>query len=148
MYTYLIEFFHANHGELSMREKFYRFMLGRYGIDKLGYAILIISMVISLISSVFKFYVGALISYVLLIWEVYRFLSRDTYKRSSENMKFLNIKKISTQKIKFQKNKIRDRKTHKYFECSTCHNNLRVPKGKGELKVTCPVCKTVTFTKT
>ena len=131
-----------------MKEKFYRFMYGRYGIDKLGYAILITSMCLSLISSVFSFELLYIASYALMIWEIYRFLSKNIYRRSAENVKFLNIKSSLSKKLKLEKNKIKDRKTHKYFECSTCHNNLRVPKGRGELKVTCPVCKTVTFTKT
>ena len=131
-----------------MKEKFYRLMYGRYGIDKLGYAILITSMCLSLISSVFSFELLYIASYALMIWEIYRFLSKNIYRRSAENVKFLNIKSSLSKKLKLEKNKIKDRKTHKYFECSTCHNNLRVPKGRGELKVTCPVCKTVTFTKT
>ncbi len=131
-----------------MKEKFYRFMYGRYGIDKLGYAILIASMCLSLLSSVFSLGVGYILSYVLMAWAIFRFLSKNIYKRSAENVKFLGIKSQISKKLKLEKNRIRDRKTHKYFECSTCHNNLRVPKGRGELKVTCPVCKTVTFTKT
>ena len=131
-----------------MKEKFYRFMYGRYGIDKLGYAIIIASMCFSLLSSVFSFATGYVVSYALIVWEIFRFLSKNIYRRSAENVKFINIKSAVSKKLKFEKNKIRDRKTHKYFECSTCHNNLRVPKGRGELKVTCPVCKTVTFTKT
>ena len=131
-----------------MKEKFYRFMIGRYGIDKLGYAILIASICVSLISSILSLPAGTLISYALLIWEIFRFLSKNTYRRSAENLKFINIKNSVSKKFKLERNKIRDRKTHKYFECSTCHNNLRVPKGRGELKVTCPVCKTVTITKT
>ncbi len=131
-----------------MKEKFYRFMYGRYGIDKLGYAILIMSIYLSLISSVFSFELLYIASYALMIWEIYRFLSKNIYRRSAENVKFLNIKSSLSKKFRLEKNKLKDRKTHKYFECSTCHNNLRVPKGRGELKVTCPVCKTVTFTKT
>ena len=131
-----------------MKEKFYKFMYGRYGIDKFGYALLIASLCASLIGSVFNAPIIYLFSYALMGYAIFRALSKNIYKRSRENVKFINIKNALTQKLKLQKNKIRDRKTHKYFECSTCHNNLRVPKGKGELKVTCPVCKTVTITKT
>ena len=131
-----------------MKEKFYKFMYGRYGIDKLGYTLIIVSMCITLLSSIFNIEVGYILSYGLIGWEIFRFLSKNIYKRSSENVRFINVKKSLTLKVKLEKNKIRDRKTHRYFECSTCHNNLRVPKGRGELKVTCPVCKTVTITKT
>jgi LSD1 subclass zinc finger protein len=49
--------------------------------------------------------------------------------------------------FKLTKNKFRDRKTHRYFNCPTCHNTLRVPRGRGEIRVSCPVCKTITVTK-
>ena len=130
-----------------MREKFARFMYGRYGMDKLGYTLLICSMVLTLLNSIFGG-VGDLLPVALIIWEAYRFLSRDTYKRSRENQKFLSISASIKKKLGLLKNKLRDRKTHRYFECTTCHNTLRVPKGKGEIRVTCPVCKTVTITKT
>ncbi len=32
-------------------------------------------------------------------------------------------------------------KTHKIYKCKSCGQTLRVPKGKGKVKVTCPVCK-------
>lgn len=130
-----------------MKEKFARFMYGRYGMDKLGYMILIVSMVITLISSLF-FKNGVIVAYALIIWEVYRFFSKNISKRTNENSKYYSIIRSLKKKYALSKNKLRDRKTHRYFSCTTCHNTLRVPKGKGEIKVTCPVCKTITITKT
>ena len=122
-------------------------MYGRYGIDKLGMVLLIASMIITFLSSLF-FSEGIIISYVLILWEIFRFFSKNTFKRSEENRKFLNIKNVLKKRTDLMKNKIRDRKTHRYFQCPTCHNVLRVPKGKGEIRATCPVCKTITITKT
>ena len=134
-------------GFSNMREKFARFMYGRYGLDKLGYAILISSMIITLLTSLLGGD-GNFVSLALLGWGVFRFLSKNTYKRSQENIKFLDIMNSLKKRVGLVKNKIRDRNTHRYFECTTCHNTLRVPKGKGEITVTCPVCKTVTIIKT
>ena len=122
-------------------------MYGRYGLDKLGYAILITSMILTLVTSIFGGD-GNYLSMLLLIWECYRFFSKNIYKRSQENSKFCGITKSIKKKLGLMKNQLRDRKTHRYFDCTTCRNTLRVPKGKGEIKVTCPVCKTVTITKT
>lgn len=33
-----------------------------------------------------------------------------------------------------------DKKTHAYFTCPKCNTQLRVPKGKGKIKITCPKC--------
>ena len=35
----------------------------------------------------------------------------------------------------------RSRKTHRYYKCQICKHWLRVPKGKGKIEITCPVCK-------
>ena len=34
-----------------------------------------------------------------------------------------------------------DRKTHRYFRCPQCRATVRVPKGKGQIRITCPHCK-------
>lgn len=138
-----------------MRNFFYRlrvtaqrFLYGRYGVDKLGYAILIVSMILSLASSLTAaFYPVAsnimyVVSYGLLIWMLFRMLSKNRTARSRENSKFLGIWKKIKKWFSLQQNRIRDIRTHRYFSCPSCKNNLRVPKGRGEITITCPVCKT------
>ncbi len=131
-----------------IREKLSRFLYGRYGVDKLGYAILIVSMILSLASS---FCAAAspkvslilyIISYGLLIWMLFRMLSKNRAARMSENTKFLGFWKGMKKWFSLQYNRIKDIRTHRYFACPNCKNNLRVPKGRGEITITCPVCKT------
>ena len=132
----------------KFREKLARFFWGRYGVDKLGWAILIVSMVLSFASSILsmKSFVAStvlyVLSYALLIWMVWRMLSKNRQKRYAENAKFLSVWKNIKKWFDLQKNKLRDIKTHRYFACPNCRNNLRVPKGRGEITITCPVCKT------
>lgn len=131
-----------------LREKLARFFYGRYGVDKLGWAILIVSMVLSFASSIasVKSFIAStvlyVLSYALLIWMVYRMLSKNRQKRYAENVKFLSVWKNIKKWFDLQKNRIRDIKTHRYFACPNCKNNLRVPRGRGEITITCPVCKT------
>ncbi|MBQ8552444.1 MAG: hypothetical protein IJ428_06490 [Clostridia bacterium] len=125
-----------------------KFFWGRYGIDPLGYAIIIISMVLSFTSSLLggvseiASYALWIISYVLLALEIFRMLSRNLYARRRENDKFMGIWKPIKKWFKLQYNRIKDIKTHRYFSCPNCKNNLRVPKGRGTITITCPVCKT------
>lgn len=131
-----------------LREKLARFFWGRYGADKLGYAILILSMVLSLASSLSaseSMTVSMLlyiVSYGLLIWMLFRMLSKNVQARARENTKFLGIWKSIRKWFSLQYNRLRDIRTHRYFACPSCKNNLRVPKGRGEITITCPVCKT------
>jgi len=51
-------------------------------------------------------------------------------------------------KITFYKNIIEQRKYYVFFKCPKCKKTLRLPKNKGKLKVTCPICKYELFKKT
>lgn len=120
-------------------------MYGRYGNDQLGNFIL----VISLICGVFTFFVGgltdvifALLQLMLISFWAMRAFSRNVYRRRTENQKFLllwNGVKKRFKNISAAFSRLKDRK-HKYFKCPKCNSRLRVPRGRGEITVTCPRC--------
>lgn len=131
------------------------FMMGRYGLDQMTVGLLVGMMVFSLLSSLTWFLPLYLISIALMIWAVFRFFSRNTAARARENEKFLvfwnQVKKWWNgvrQWFAKQKRKWDDRKTHVYFRCPNCKKELRVPKGKGKLEVTCPLCRSKFIKKT
>ena len=131
------------------------FMIGRYGLDQMTVGLLVGMMVFSLLSSLTWFLPLYLISIALMIWAVFRFFSRNTAARARENEKFLvfwnQVKKWWNgvrQWFAKQKRKWDDRKTHVYFRCPNCKKELRVPKGKGKLEVTCPLCRSKFIKKT
>ena len=117
-----------------------RFMMGRYGTDKLNMVILGVGLVISLISMFIHFPLVNLlltvVSYVLMGWAIFRCLSRNTYKRYQENRKYL----LFVQKFKD--------KDHRYFDCPRCRQQVRVPRGKGKIAISCPKCKEKFIRKT
>ena len=125
-----------------MKEKLARFFWGRYGMDQLGWALVIASMVLTFLSSVFGSSLLLVISYVPLVLAILRILSRNINARVRENQKFLTYWKPVKKWFKLQYSKLRDIRTHRYFSCPTCKNALRVPKGRGHITITCPVCKT------
>ena len=108
------------------------FMVGRYGTDKLNMAILGAGVVVCLISLFLKAPVINLIltsiSYGLMLWALFRCLSRNTYKRYQENRKYLRLL-----------DRFKD-KEHRYFDCPRCRQVVRVPRGKGKIAITCPKC--------
>ena len=124
----------------KLRQTLQRFMMGRYGTDKLNMAILGAGVIACLLSMFIRFApvnLGlTLLSYVLMGWAIFRTLSRDTYKRYEENRKYL----LFLQRIK-------DRE-HRYFHCPRCRQQVRVPKGKGKISISCPKCKEKFIKKT
>ena len=115
-----------------------RFMQGRYGSDKLNTAIL----VAGVIACILSWFTGGwsvlftLLSYGLMIWAIFRMLSRNTYKRYQENRKYLRLVE-----------QIKDRE-HRYFSCPRCHQPVRVPRKKGKIAITCPKCREKFIRKT
>ena len=117
-----------------------RFMEGRYGTDKLNTTILGVGVVTCLISLFIKTPTANLIlisiSYGLMIWAIFRSLSRNTYKRYQENRKYLMLLE-----------RMKD-KDHRYFDCPRCRQPVRVTKGKGKIAITCPKCREKFIKKT
>ena len=117
--------------------KLARLMIGRYGrFDALNKTMLVIAIIGLLIPISWL----SLISYLLLILTYYRLFSRKIYVRSAENQKYLAVQKKLFGRFSHQKAAFKDRHTHVYFRCPECKQQLRAPKGRGKIKVTCNKC--------
>jgi len=122
-----------------MREKLYRFMQGRYGVDTLNNVLIIVCLVLFILQIFYQNFILGFIAYALWFWAIYRMLSRQIYKRNQENEKFMKLfDPIKRMKILHQKRK--QDPTHKYYRCPSCQQIVRLPKGHGKVIVTCPKC--------
>ena len=117
----------------KLRMGLQHFMMGRYGTDKLNMAILGVGIGCTFLSMLFPVALVKLLltclSYIFMILAIFRSLSRNIYKRYEENRKFL----LTVQKLKD--------KDHRYYNCPRCRQQVRVPKGKGKISITCPKCR-------
>ena len=115
-------------------------MVGRYGPDHLNIAMIIVSLVISLLHGITRFAPLMYISYIILALALYRMLSRNINRRRAENDKFIRYWWPIRTRLGRSLANIKHRKTHRFIKCLGCGNTLRVPKGKGKLQITCPKC--------
>ncbi len=117
---------------------------GRYGSDRLNKHLVWLSILMWILSILFSRSVWRLIPLTLgwsaLLFSTFRMFSRNIYARQRELSRYEKVTEKPFRFFKLQKNKWHDRKTHKYFRCS-CGAALRVPKGRGEIVITCPKCK-------
>ena len=120
------------------------FMQGRYGSDELNIALLVLSIVISIVSRfVFNFPARLIMSFIsvgLLALIVFRTLSRNIYARTAENRKFKPVFKAVTGWFSLTFKKFRDGRTHRYYKCPACKAQLRVKNVKGKHTIRCPKC--------
>lgn len=119
-----------------------KIMQGRYGGDQLSMYLLIVSILFTIIGRLSNIQMLGFVGYIPLFIGIFRMFSKDISKRSMENYKFaIFISPIYTKFKKIQ-NRLKGSKTHKYYKCPSCNTELRMPKGKGKVIITCPKCKT------
>lgn len=123
----------------GIMEKIRQLMAGRYGNDFLNAALFIFGAVISVVCSLFRIPFGSLISFIPYGIALYRMLSKNYAKRSAENARFLELSKPWRDFLMKKFRQLQD-KDHRYYSCPKCHNTLRVPKGRGKIKISCPHC--------
>lgn len=120
---------------------FKRFMTGRYGADQLSLALLVMAVVLSITVRLIGIPYLSLIVYIPLGLCIFRMLSKNIKRRSMENYKFYML----TSRVRRWFGKIQRRmaesKTHRFFKCPDCKAELRLPKGKGKIVITCPKCR-------
>lgn len=123
-----------------IKSGFQRFMYGRNGVDQLTFLVLIISAVITFVAAVFRLPWLQFFYYAGVFLAFYRTLSRNLLKRRQENQLFLQKSRSVKSWFRVQQRIVSERKTHRHFKCPACKQRLRVPKGKGSIKVTCSKC--------
>ena len=126
-----------------MREKFARFMSGRNGNDQLNLFILIADVVLLLLAGIFADSLGKVLYplvILLLGYAYFRMLSRNPYKRSEENGKYLRLRYKLMAELRVHRERWVQRKDYKFFTCPSCKTTLRVPRGHGKIKIVCRKC--------
>ena len=75
---------------IDLRERFARFMYGRYGIDTLGKWTIGAALLAMLLTNLTDSRTLFLLSWACIIYAYFRMFSKNIYKRSAENQVFLN----------------------------------------------------------
>lgn len=125
----------------KLRDFIQRMMRGRYGTDDFGKTTLIVSCILYVVSAISGWMILYYFAFICMVYTLYRCFSRDINSRQLENQRFLKL--LNLNKLKFDQ-----RKEYKIFRCKSCGRNIRVPRKKGKIEVTCPVCGSKTIHRT
>ena len=123
-----------------MRDKIYRFMQGRYGTDDFYKFLFWVALIGIVINWFFKSQLLSFAVTLILVYAMYRVLSKNHSARYAENQRYLK----ATAKIRYwfdqQKKLMEERKYHHIYTCPKCRQKIRIPKGKGKIMIRCPKC--------
>lgn len=127
---------------------------GRYGGDQLNRALMFLALGIIVVNMFVPNanYVSNILSITstgLFVVMMVRMFSRNFEARSRENAVFMKFwskvagwfqNRSSRAKVVNHTPTFQERRKFKYFYCTQCAQRLRVPRGKGKIRVTCTRC--------
>ena len=132
-----------------------KFSNGIYGIDTLTVVILIFAAIFINMRAGYMWLVGV----AFLGYAGFRMFSKNKQKRYQELQQFNKLtRKLKhylaplgnliitgfaklSKWLKTFKTQMQQRKKYVFIRCPQCNNTLRLPRNKGKLSVSCPVCK-------
>lgn len=123
-----------------MKEKLYRFMQGRYGMDQLNRFLMFTVIVLLLLLSIFDAGILYPVAILLFIYTYYRMFSKNLIKRRAENALYLQYESKVKQFFFRKKQAMAQQKTHHIYKCPSCSQKIRIPRGKGKIEIRCPKC--------
>lgn len=125
----------------------FRFMEGRYGADALGRFLSVSGCVIMLLAVIFRSVWNGILSNLFvslallcLIFCYGRVLSRNISARQKENDRYLQKEHAVYDWFALKRDCFVQRRDYAFFRCPGCGRTVRVPKGKGRIRITCRHC--------
>ena len=122
-------------------------MEGRYGADALGRFLSVSGCVIVLLAVIFRSVWNGILSNLFvslallcLILCYGRVLSRNISARQTANDRYLQKEHAVYDWFALKRDCFVQRRDYAFFRCPGCGRTVRVPKGKGRIRITCRHC--------
>ncbi len=139
------------------------FLRGRYGWDQLGMVLMVASFALELLGRILRLTLVYYLGVALFLWMFFRMFSRNIPARVRENQWFMDLRNRRANKKYFRQQRKETKKQKKngtytysyqeqarenqrgtvycYYYCPACKQQVRVPAGRGKIRVTCPRCQ-------
>ncbi len=123
-----------------MKEKLIRFMYGRNGVDHFSRFLVYSALVCILLDIFVEGGIFYLIGIALMVYGYFRAFSKNLDKRRAENARYFQYRNKVVFAFRNWRDRQKQRKDYAFFRCPSCRAMLRVPRGKGRIRVTCRKC--------
>ena len=115
---------------------------GRQGPDDLAVSSVNLAVVLVLVNVFARQAWLGWLALALVLYAMFRIQSTNLGARSRENASFLKALGPVRPWVQNPKAALAEHKAYKHAACPSCKQRVRVPRGKGKLRVTCPACHT------
>lgn len=122
------------------QQKVAEWMRGRQGPDDLAMFCSNVALVLIVINIFARTSWLTWLALALIVYAGFRIQSKNLASRAKENAAFLKALGPVRPWVQNPKAALAEAKQYKHVKCSGCGQKVRVPRGKGKLRVTCPKC--------
>ena len=124
------------------QRKMMEWLRGRQGPDDLAVFCTNLAIVVVVVNLFARVSLLGWIALALIAYSMFRIQSKNLGSRARENEAFLKALGPARPWVQNPRAAWTELRTYKHVKCRSCHQRVRVPRGKGRLRVTCPRCKT------
>lgn len=123
------------------QRKLAEWLRGRQGPDDLAVFSVNLAIVIVLVNVFARTGWLGWVALVLVAYSMFRIQSKNLGARARENGAFLKALGPARPWIQNPRAAWSELRAYRHVRCTSCKQRVRVPRGKGRLRVTCPRCK-------
>ncbi|HIZ17667.1 MAG TPA: hypothetical protein IAA22_00915 [Candidatus Olsenella stercoravium] len=123
------------------QRKVAEWLRGRQGPDDLAVFSVNLAIVIVLVNVFARTGWLGWVALALVAYSMFRIQSKNLGARARENAAFLKALGPVRPWIQNPRAAWSELRAYKHVRCASCKQRVRVPRGKGKLRVTCPRCK-------
>ncbi len=124
----------------DFERKLVQFMAGRNGTDELGTCVLLLAFVLVIINLFVSNIVLSITALVLMVYAWWRTMSRNLEARENENGVFCEYLGPLRPWVRNPAAAFAEARAYKHLKCPNCGQRVRVPRGKGKIRINCPQC--------
>ncbi len=124
----------------NLKDKFRRFMVGRYGMDELNRFLTIMTAVLIGANLFARSSILFWMELICVILVYGRMFSRNTGRRFQENQRFLRYEFYGKEYVRNLKFRWKEARRYKIFRCPGCGQRIRIPRGHGKVQIHCKSC--------
>ncbi len=125
----------------DFRRRVTNWMRGRYGVDELTNFLIYVAMILVIINLFVRNYVLSIICAAIIIYAYWRIMSKNVAARRDENEHFFSgAMRPLRAWMRDPQAAFKEARSYKHVQCPDCGQRIRVPRGKGKIRVTCPKC--------
>lgn len=126
----------------NWQRKLMEWLQGRQGPDDLAVFSMNLAIVVVVVNLFARVSWLGWVALVLIAYSMFRIQSKNLGSRARENEAFLKALGPARPWVQNPRAAWAELRAYKHVKCASCKQRVRVPRGKGKLRVTCPRCKT------